>query len=150
MVAKRSWGPLSLSRLPAGCIDGTANGCLRSNFSAHLTAAIRYNLDMRFQFRLRTLLTVVTVAAAVCAWIGHEAHVVQERKVMWEWIEKRGGVCNAVPSSPSRPTGEPSFIRRWLGDRTVGEILFNAPVAADDEKRIKIIFPGVVVAYVVW
>jgi hypothetical protein len=31
---------------------------------------------MRFQFRLRTLFAVVTVAAVAFAWIGHEAHVV--------------------------------------------------------------------------
>jgi hypothetical protein len=48
---------------------------------------------MRFQFNLRTLFAVVTVAAVACAWLAHEAHAVQERKVMREWIEQRGGVC---------------------------------------------------------
>jgi hypothetical protein len=34
----------------------------------------------RFQFRLRTLLIVVTVLSAVCGYLGWQAKIVQERK----------------------------------------------------------------------
>jgi hypothetical protein len=105
---------------------------------------------MRFQFRLRTMFVLVTVVAVVCAWIGHEIRVVDERKAMLAWIEKNGGICTIDSTSPEPQADEPSFIRRWLGDQRVDEVFFIPPKEANVVERVKAILPGTVVSNIRW
>jgi hypothetical protein len=94
---------------------------------------------MRIQFSLRTLFAVVTVAAVACAWLAHEARVVQERKALREWIVRRGGICGNW--NDSYPV-EQSFLRRWLGDEPIGFIMLPEFTTDADEARAKLTFPG--------
>jgi hypothetical protein len=98
-----------------------------------------------FQFRLRTLFAVVTIAAVPCTWLGHEYHVVQERKAVREWIEKHGGICSyflddqisdQVIESHSA-VKEPSFLRRWLGDEKVGVVCLPATFELSDTDAVQ-------------
>jgi hypothetical protein len=105
---------------------------------------------MKLQFSLRTLFVVVTVAAVACAWLGHEYHVVQERKAMRAWIEKNGGICTIDTALLESTAEEPSLIRRWLGDQRVDEVLFIPPAADAVVERAKAAFPGSVFRNMQW
>jgi hypothetical protein len=103
-------------------------------------------MKRRLQFSLRSLLIVVTVAAVACAWLAHEAHAVQQRKSLRQWIEEGGGTCIANGLGPHIPPGsrieEPSLVRRWLGDQTVGTVFLPRKTSNKDLQRIKTCFPG--------
>jgi hypothetical protein len=104
-----------------------------------------------FQFRLRTLMVVVTIMAAGCAWIAHEGRIVQERTALRQWIEEGGGACvsndlaASVSSSPS--IDEPSIVRRWMGDQTVTTVFLPRKFADQDLLRIKTCFRGATLIY---
>src|ERR1700730_14351152 len=66
---------------------------------------------MRFQFNLRTLFAVVTIAAVACAWLGHEYHVVQERNAMRERIEYVEGRLGDEDYKNYSNADEPSLIQ---------------------------------------
>jgi hypothetical protein len=104
-----------------------------------------------FQFKLRTLLIVVTIAAAACAWATHEGRIVQERTAVREWIEAGGGACVSNNLSLHVPPGagieEPSFVRRWLGDRTVTTVFLPRRFSDRDLQRIKTCFRGATLIY---
>jgi hypothetical protein len=99
-----------------------------------------------FQFSLRSLLVVVTVAAVGCAWVAREGRIVQERKAVRQWIEEGGGACvnndlaARIPSASG--SDEPSIVRRWLGDRTVRTVFLPRKTSDRDMQRIKTCFPG--------
>lgn len=93
---------------------------------------------------------MVTVAAVVCAWLGHEYHVVQERQAMRAWIEKHGGICTSDASLRESPAEKPSLIRRWLGDERLDEVLFIPPAHDAEIARVKAAFPGTVVRNMQW
>jgi hypothetical protein len=94
---------------------------------------------MRFQFSLRTLFAVVSVAAVGSAWVAHEAGIVQERKAVLRWVEQRGGYYS---NSTYLEVEEPTFVRRWLGDDVVKIICVRGDLSDDDLKRIQAAFPG--------
>jgi hypothetical protein len=71
----------------------------------------------RFQFRLRTLMVVVTSVAVACAYVAHEAKIVQNRKALVAAVGKYATLPGWWRSSESPPTLP--LIRRWLGDKPV-------------------------------
>jgi hypothetical protein len=98
---------------------------------------------MRIQFHLRTLFAVVTVAAAACGWLSREVHVVQERKAMRQWIHEHGGLCTATEGSClCSEEEEPSFVRRWFGDKTVRVVWFVKDISDANAERINATFHG--------
>jgi hypothetical protein len=102
----------------------------------------------RFQFRLRTLLIVVTIAAAGCAYLGHEWRIVQHRKALlkttdclWEpWsaeMRNPGGLGLRVPSEPpSIP-----FVRRLLGDEPIFFFGQFSNTSKDEVEELHAAFP---------
>ena len=60
-------------------------------------------------FSLRTLLVGVTLLAAVCAYVAHEAEIVRERDAMRLDLKNLGWVAAGDP----KPL---TFVRQWLGD----------------------------------
>jgi hypothetical protein len=104
-----------------------------------------------FQFRLRTLMVVVTVAAVGCAWVAREGRVVQERKAVRQWIEEGGGACVTNDLAARIPSAsgidEPSVVRRWLGDQTVTTVFLPRKFADQDLQRIKTCFRGATLIY---
>jgi hypothetical protein len=99
-----------------------------------------------FQFSLRSLLIVVTIAAVACAWLAHEARSVQQRMSLRQWIEEGGGACVAIDlgshNAPGSRIEDPSFVRRWLGDQTVRTVFLPRKTSDRDLQRIKTWFPG--------
>jgi hypothetical protein len=104
-----------------------------------------------FQFRLRTLMVVVTITAAGCAWIAHEGRIVQERTALRQWIEEGGGACTnndlAAHIRLVSKIDEPSIVRRWLGDQTVTTVFLPRKFADQDLQRIKTCFRGATLIY---
>jgi hypothetical protein len=104
-----------------------------------------------FQFRLRTLMFVVTIAGVGCAWIAHEGRIVQERQAVRQWIEEGGGACIHGDLAASIPPvcriDEPSIVRRWLGDQAVTTVFLPRKFADQDLQRIKTCFRGATLIY---
>ncbi|HKD37125.1 MAG TPA: hypothetical protein VKB78_10000 [Pirellulales bacterium] len=83
----------------------------------------------RFQFRLRTLLIIVTLLTVPCWWVAKQKRLIEDRKEMLTKIEK---VYSGEWYIEQLPPGEPSAIsglRRLLGDQAVSGVML--PVDAD-------------------
>jgi hypothetical protein len=102
-----------------------------------------------YQFRLRTLLVVVTLLAIPCGYVGWQARIVHERKAVIAEVERLGGSYSSRRPSMFE-AGDPCWIRLMLGDvPTHG--CFVVPLKTDPAviRRIKLAFPdGVVMAFV--
>ena len=121
-----------------------------SSSGAQRHRKVGYNAGKRFQFRLRTLFIVVTVAAVGCAWLGHECRIMQERRAMRAWIEKNGGVCTIDALSPDSQAEEQSLVPRWLGGQRVDDVLLIPPAADVVVERVKAALSGTVVRNLQW
>jgi hypothetical protein len=87
------------------------------------------------RFSLRVLFLVVTIAAAMSAWLGFELHVIAERKAFLKNV-LYFGKANYI-SNP-RPHTDLPFYRKWLGDTEVERI--DAQNEADAD-RAAVLFP---------
>jgi hypothetical protein len=118
-----------------------------------------FHLDLRFQFRLRTLMIVITLLAPLFAYIAWQARIVCERRAMVAEIESLGGgifsgrrttagFSNRFPNWPGeaiafldsqndRPSEAQGTTRWLLGDDAVLIIWLPATVAPAEEARIK-------------
>ena len=118
----------------------------------------------RFQFRLRTLMIVVTLLCVVGGYVAHEARIVRDRQAWLSEQDKRELEFQkdwfaaldknrfktetfielpetAKTLTDGRGTGGPSFIRRWLGDLCYDQIAVIAPVNDDECRRAVELFP---------
>ncbi len=86
----------------------------------------------RFQFRLRTLMIVVTVLAVPCAYVGQEYRTVQER---WAYL-----VNENIVVDPDGTTSVP-LVRRLLGDQSIAEIGLPAEFGKVKCQRCAALFP---------
>ncbi len=122
-----------------------------------------FHLDWRFQFRLRTLMIVVTLLAPFFAYVAWQARIVSERKAMVAEIESLGGgifsgrrttagFWNRFPNWPGeavafldsqndRPSEAQGTTRWLLGDDAVLVIWLPTTVAPAEQARIKQCFP---------
>ncbi len=104
-------------------------------------------MNWRFQFHLRTMFVVVTIAAIACRWLAKEACIVQERRETILHLES--GICcyTCEPDHPdmlNRPG--PSWIRRLLGDVNVCAVfLRDVPMSEARIETIKMTFPEAIV-----
>ena len=95
----------------------------------------------RFQFHLRTLFVVVTLASIPCAYVGWQAKIVRERKA---WIEAHPNTVTFLSTDPTvpnyfgvKPAENPlSLVRRWLGDKPMQSIEFS-----DEDGLAAALFP---------
>ncbi len=98
----------------------------------------------RFQFRLRTLMIVVTLLAVPMGYVGWQAKIVRERKEEIRKITYEGGLVGfwdvAAPPLPMEVRTVP-FVRRWIGDRAVLSVLFKKGTTDEERQRIKEMFP---------
>jgi hypothetical protein len=119
--------------------------------------------DRRFQFRLRTLMIVVTLLAIPCGYVGWQAKIVRERKSVLAEIEGVGGgffsdlrtttgFWNRFPNWPdeaiasidgNRQLRAPAkeIVRTLLGDEGVIVIWLPTTVAPAVDARIKLAIP---------
>jgi hypothetical protein len=92
---------------------------------------------MKLQFRLRTLMIVVALVAAMCGaanWYRGEAEFVRERFIL-------SGESPARGAHIAHPPRELPWIRRWLGDNDYIEIYLELSASDEDVQRYKVMFP---------
>src|SRR5690349_1798040 len=107
------------------------------------------------RFSLRTLLVAVTTLSV---WLGRQAWIVHERKLLRSLIEERGGdftVFEEDPLATSAPAAvatlppdpsPPPLVRRWIGDQSIDFIHYRAgSLTAGEVRRIKNAFPEAVI-----
>ncbi len=98
----------------------------------------------RFQFRLRTLMIVVTLLALPCGYVGWQAKIVRERKVLRETVI--GSFVTAEDFSKMVQGGafkletlpHVSWLRRLLGDEAIVTI---SVFKVDDVDAVRVAFP---------
>ncbi len=98
----------------------------------------------RFQFRLRTMLIVVTLLAVPCAYVGWQAKIVRERKIMARRIMAVDkGFVYVNPTQPSHIVAASSipWIRRLLGDEPVSMILLPIVTGPTTRGEAQAVFP---------
>ena len=90
----------------------------------------------RFQFRLRTLMIAVSLAAVPCAYVAHEAKIVRARNA---WLSSNRPVLPEALYLTREVLGNqekgPSWIRVWLGDKSYREI-WAQPEAMQDAAKL--------------
>jgi hypothetical protein len=116
-----------------------------------LRCAVCYNLGMaphfprrRFQFRLRTLMIVVTLLAVVCGYVGRQAEIVRARQA---WLKAHSELGSSMISHTYEVLihgdkgKSPSLLRRCLGDHELRswEVFRNASI--DQLSEINALFP---------
>ncbi len=101
----------------------------------------------RFQFRLRTLFVVVTIAGVAC-WYTTIQHRIVERRKAWLMQNERTYtvvVENEFPLdvAPRNPKADPSLFRRLLGDKICKWIYMDSDKshASEDAAVAKSLFP---------
>jgi hypothetical protein len=88
-----------------------------------------------FQFRLRTLMIVVTLIAAVCGYVGWQAKIVNERKQLLE-TGSDGPVVDFTVDK-GKDAAIPT-IRLWIGDHFFTSVHVKQKA---DINRYKAAFP---------
>ena len=99
----------------------------------------------RFQFRLRTLMMVVTLFCVFGGYVGHQVQLVHERKLVLDWITAHNGEVAITRKNPGAPDYRPSipWLRRILGDSAVARVNFGSSLNTEDEGRIREAFPEI-------
>jgi hypothetical protein len=96
---------------------------------------------MKLQFSLRSLMIVVTLQAVPFAYIGWEAKIVRERRELLNWITQTGGKAYPLVSEQVGRYGEVPLLRRLLGDKTIGAIKLDHPIAPEQRQSIQQCIP---------
>jgi hypothetical protein len=87
-----------------------------------------------YQFRLRTSLIAVVIAAIPCGYVGSQARIVRQRNEVQRAWEDRGAMFCFSDSNP------PSYLRRRFGDMSA--FLIWVPACDSRErKEIEAVFP---------
>src|ERR1700730_10216719 len=102
----------------------------------------------RFQFRLRTLLIVVT---AFCLWCGYEMRIVRQRAEVLRWLADRGPVTYADSNDKHQSSinrwwvyiddSRLSWYRRLLGDHFLNFITHPEDAPLGQVDAVKEVFP---------
>jgi hypothetical protein len=93
----------------------------------------------RFQFRLRTLMIVVTLLAVVCGYVGWPAKIVRERRDVVETHETRTSWDIRPARSLSRRRAP--WPLRWFGEEGFAAIYVNDNESDDEIENLKRLFP---------
>lgn len=99
----------------------------------------------RPRWSLRALLAVVSL---LCIWLGHQVHVVHERREAVRMIEDCGGQVSDVGHDPytyrdfsDPPTQRISLTRRLLGDKGVGYVMLPETMPLEERAALQRLFP---------
>ncbi len=87
----------------------------------------------RFQFRLRSLMIVVTLNCIGCGWLLSQATIVWERKAMLKiapvsWVD-------------DDDTAGLTWLRHVMGDRGIGTIVLDKPTTDEQLNHYRAVFP---------
>ena len=100
-----------------------------------------------FQYGLRTMFVLVTLAALICALIlgmVREWRVVQGRMAARQWIDQIGAGAvwsNDYPDIAPWPTAHIAFWRTWLGDEAVPAMLLSKELPSEYIDQMRKHFP---------
>ena len=95
----------------------------------------------RFQFRLRTLMIVVTLFCLfVGGYVGWQKKIVAERDKMRAFDDCEIIIYGDGPGLYGSKGGIPCF-RRWLGDREVNQMFMSHSASDDEVERYRVAFP---------
>jgi hypothetical protein len=75
------------------------------------------------------MFVAVTVLGTALAWIGWQAKIVQDRRLMLDWVMENGGWGVGTEGRHKI-----SLIRRWLGDKPHGQ-MFHLPESMDKARK---------------
>ena len=96
-----------------------------------------------FQFRLRTLMIVVTLLAVLIGYVGRQYQIINDRNeavrghIMVGRVEKFIGPDRTLHvSAPSAP-----WPLRWLGERGYAAVEVSVTAPDDEVERLKKLFP---------
>lgn len=102
----------------------------------------------RLQFRLRTLMIVITLLAVACSYIGWQVRRIADRKATLDIIVHDGGgatILDTFQLDKVRKTwgakDDVPLIRRWLGDVHVHLIAMGEKSSWDDYRHVTELFP---------
>ncbi len=101
---------------------------------------------MKLQFRLRTLMIVVTLLAVACGYVGWQAKIVRERKAMVERIlqVEDGYLARDGPFAPIDHNESIPWIRRLLGDEAI--VAVDLPVGCPlTAREINAVLPEAII-----
>jgi hypothetical protein len=94
----------------------------------------------RFQFRLRTLMIVVTLLAVACGYVGCQANIVRHRTWVLSHFDNRKWPA-VVPVELWESQDSLPWIRRVLGDRAHSRLEVDRTVPESDFIAIKDAYP---------
>ena len=92
-----------------------------------------------FQFRLRTLMIVVTLFCTFAGWIGNQVRTAHQRKAMFANCSQSIILYSFADEGDQFSLISP--IKRWLGDVSVQYMVVSATVDPADLKAIRETFP---------
>ena len=101
----------------------------------------------RFQFRLRTLLIVVTLLALACGYASWEAKIARERHKAVAAYRAVGGYAVEIDETPGGGHGtmtrfpQAPWPLRWFGEDGYSEILVPQGTSAGEIERLASLFP---------
>jgi hypothetical protein len=99
----------------------------------------------RFQFRLRTLMIVVTLFAVTCSYVGRQVRTAMDRHLAVETHEmKEGAPVSNGPDDPIRCVGPRPFAPwplRWFGEEGYGMIILDLGTPTEESARMIKLFP---------
>jgi hypothetical protein len=94
-----------------------------------------------FQFGLRTLLIGVVLIGSAFGYVAHEAQIVAART---DWRVRHPPYehvhCHVNHIARRDPAADPTFVRRWLGDRPTEQIYLFEPSDGNPQEVAKL-FP---------
>jgi hypothetical protein len=103
-------------------------------------------MSRRFQFRLRTLMIVVTLLAAACAYVSHEVRIAKERREAAETYEPLREIVKKVwrgrlEYSVRTVLIEAPWPLRWFGEDGYKAIVVPDNTPAEEKVRLERLFP---------
>ena len=102
----------------------------------------------RLQFRLRTLMIVVTLFALIpCGYVGWQAKIVRERRAALAELAMRDGQFGVwtVPALADIHERTIPMLARWMGDRAIFWIIYKRGTTDDEIRRLRELFPEALV-----
>jgi hypothetical protein len=94
----------------------------------------------RFQFRLRTLMVVVTLLALPCTYVGGQAKIVRDRAAALAASGRMLYQAGELESPKDLP-----WMRRLLGDKHYSEIILEDDAPDEFVATLRLAFPEAIV-----
>jgi hypothetical protein len=103
-----------------------------------------------FQFRLRTLLIGMVLLSITCGYVGQQGAIVAQRAAERHLLEHCGaGFFEDGVYSAEHAERRPSWLREFLGDRSVAVIRLPLSIINEERERAAENFPESEIQYAI-